>query len=545
MFDNNQIIPLSNTDLDMKTTRVLAIQKEKNYLFIKLENGKRLLTNGNEIYDVSNYDFFSDIFHMKEKTCAVLRKDDSTYVVDLKTMEVLFEDEYWCSIVPNDDRTIAVTSDIHTSLYDIETKNYIPTPLNYIFENNLGNDLYVFKEETNSETSYYDYKRCIIRVDGKVILKDIEGWIEKYNNYLIIKKTNQIDIVKIEEDNTLTVNTVMKNENTIASPSFNNGNIILIEKGIIKLLSVDLELINQFEINEMDVVHDYEIVSDVLKLYISSENDEMSKYTLLFVHLKSGKIISHSQLDGYPYWNPTIFVGADKNHSPSFHYEYGKTYEPIEYYFYDSDFNLVTSMMGDYCESVDDNIFAISQWDGQEFKRKFINSETGTIKECDYNSMKFLLNDNYGYAFHTKNDTMDIIDRDFNVRFTNINYRQLGISINNCFLEFYFFVVNDTLCIVKIINDGPNTLYRNIIQNKDGEIIYDSLGDKCFPIGNFIQIYRDGKSIFYNTLTGEMGQFTMPDTSDNNALLLFNQTPLLISHDMEEIPKTNIKRNIQ
>ena len=46
-----------------------------------------------------------------------------------------------------------------------------------------------------------------------------------------------------------------------------------------------------FEINEMDVVHDYEIVSDVLKLYISSENDEMSKYTLLFVHLKSGKII--------------------------------------------------------------------------------------------------------------------------------------------------------------------------------------------------------------------------------------------------------------
>ena len=211
MLNNNELSNISNIESGLKNIKILNVQKVNDFLFIVLDNGQRILTNGTELYDVSNYDHLSDLFDMGDKFCAVMRKGYSTCVVDLKTMEILFEDDKAYHISKQDDRTLHVIMKIgggNNTIYDIETKKYLPSPENYEFENSLGNNLYVFREEHNSETNFYDYKRCVINADGKVILKDIDGWIELCENYLIIKKRNELCIVKINEDNSLNMNAI-------------------------------------------------------------------------------------------------------------------------------------------------------------------------------------------------------------------------------------------------------------------------------------------------------------------------------------------------
>lgn len=191
MCDYNELIFSENNELRLKHIKIIDIDKINDYLFIILDNGQKILTNGNDLYDVSDYDYLLNIFNMKNKLCAVITKNYSTCVVDLKTMEVLFEDENAYHISKQDNRTLCIIMKIgsgNNTIYDIESKKYLPAPDDYEFENSLGNNLYVFREQHNSDTNFYDYKRCVINADGKIILKDINGWIELYNNHL--KKIN-------------------------------------------------------------------------------------------------------------------------------------------------------------------------------------------------------------------------------------------------------------------------------------------------------------------------------------------------------------------
>lgn len=150
MPNDNGLSNILNDKLGLKSINVLNVEKVNDYLFIALDNGQRILTNGSELYDVSSYNHLSDLFNMGDIFCAVMLKDYSTYVVDLKTMEILYEDDKAYHIRKQDDRTLHVIMKIgggNNTIYDIETKKYLPSPENYEFENSLGNNLYVFREE--------------------------------------------------------------------------------------------------------------------------------------------------------------------------------------------------------------------------------------------------------------------------------------------------------------------------------------------------------------------------------------------------------------
>lgn len=514
---NNELTFSENNDLRIKHIKVIDIDKVDDYLFIILDNGQKILTNGNDLYDVSEYNHLSDMFNMGDKFCAVMTKGYSICVVDLKTMEVLFEDEKAYHISKQDERTLHIIMKIgvrNDTIYDIETKKYLPAPDDYEFENSLGNNLYVFREKHNFDKNFYDYKRCVINVDGKIILKDIDGWIELCNNNLIISKKNKLCIVKVNEDSTLDMKSIEKNEKIIANPTYHNGNLILMEKGIIKMYTPNLELVNEFIIDELNEVVDYEIISDTLKLCLpyTIDGDQVNKH--LFINLNTGKSISHLRIEGYPYWVPTTYIGQDSIDS-----------KITDYHFYNANFDLIIRVSANDYESVESNkecMFVIRTLDGENEHKQLLNAENGSIRDVDYDYIHFHLSLPYGYGVNLSTQKMDFFDENLNIIIPDFDYKKFNMSFFH--EEFGYFIINDYICIYKhFVGDFGQSRWRTIIQKANGEVILDSVQHKCYPIGNFIQIIHNKNSEFLNTITGEIETLGINTTLDENGKIDFKR----------------------
>lgn len=511
-------------EVGLKNIKVLNVEKRNDYLFITLDNGQKILTNGTDIYDVSIYSHISDLFNMGDRLCAFLIKGYSRCVlVDLKTMEVLFEDDKASFISKQDDNTIHVIKKIgcgNNTIYNINTKKYLPLPEDYEFENALGNNLYVFREKGDLDSDFYDHKRCVIDVSGNIVLKDISGWIELCGDFLIINKRNEFSIVKRGKDNTPIINTITQNNDIIAKPEYHDGHIIIMEKGLIIIYTLDLELVNKFEMSELDNVIDFEIVSDILKICLPYEIDGKKVDRHIFLNLKSGKMITHTRILGYPHWTPEVFVAKDSlNDEEVSSFEEGKIYNQTEYHFYDSSFDKIASIKGNRYYDIDDYTFVVSSFDGEEYHRKFINAKTRVIKDCDYSVIKFSSDNIYGYGLNTITDMVDIIDRNLNVIIPNIDYHRLGLKKHDIHDEFNCFVVNEYVCIITC----DKSKIRYVIQKASGEIILDSTEHKCYSLGDLIKIVKDNKSEFLNTLTGQFEQLSLTASTDENGKISFNE----------------------
>ncbi len=515
---------MMSNEVGLKNIKVLNVEKCNDYLFITLDNGQKILTNGTDIYDVSIYSHISGLFNMGDRLCAVLIKGYSRCVlVDLKTMEVLFEDDKASFISKQDDNTIHVIKKIgcgNNTIYNINTKKYLPLPEDYEFENALGNNLYVFREKGDLDSDFYDHKRCVVDVSGNIVLKDIFGWIELCGDYLIIHKRNEFSIVKRGKDNTPIINTITQNNDIIAKPEYHDGHIIIMEKGLIKIYTLDLELVNKFEMSELNAVIDFERVSNILKICLPYEIDGKEVDRHIFLNLKSGKMITHTRILGYPYWTPEVFVAKDSlNDEEVSSFEEGKIYNQTEYHFYDSSFDKIDSIKGNSYYSIDDYTFMVSSFDGEEYHRKFINAKTRVIKDCNYSVIKFSSDNIYGYGLNTITDMVDIIDKDLNVIIPNIDYHRLDLNKHDIHDEFNCFVVNEYVCIITC----DKSKIRYVIQKASGEIILDSTEHKCYPLGDLIKIVKDDKSEFLNTLTGQFEQLSLTASTDENGKISFNE----------------------
>lgn len=514
---NNELANASNKELGFKHIKIVDMEKFGDYLFFRLDNGQKVLTNGAEIYDVSDYYHLSNIFHMEDKFCAVMAKNFSTCVVDLNTMEVLFEDENAWHISKQDDRTLHVIMKIgggNNTIYDIETKQYLPAPDDYEFENSLGNNLYVFRERHNSHTSFFDYKRCVINADGKILLKDIDGWIEISNNYLIIEKEKDLCIVKVNEDFTLDMKTIEQNDEIIAKPTYHNGHFIIMEAGVIKMFTPDLELAREIAVDELQEVIDYEIVSNILKLCLPYTIDGKQVNKHLFVNLSTGKAISHLRIEGYPYWTPLTYIGQDSLDS-----------EITDYHFYNNNFEPVITLAANSYESVDSNkerMFVLRTFDGENEHRQLLNAENGSIRDVDYDYIHFHLSLPYGYGVNLSTQKMDFFDENLNIIIPDFDYNKFNFNIYH--EGFSYFIVNNYLCIYKHFVDGyGESKWRTILQQADGEVILDSIQHKCYAMGNFIQIVHNEDSEFLNTITGEIGSLGITALVDDTGKIDFER----------------------
>ena len=509
MPDNLEVI---TNELGKKKINITNVEQVNDFLFIVLDNDQSILTNGIDLYDCSGYSHFLSMFTMNDRLCAVLMKDYKTCVVDLKTREVLYEDECAYHVSKQDNRTLHIIKKVgagNDAIYDIETKKYLPAPAGYKFENSLGNNLYVFREENEEETDFYNYKRCVITAEGKFLLKDIQGWIYYSGTHLIIVKKDELSIIGIKDDANYDIKTLKQNESIIAKPIYHEGNIILIEKGYIKIFTPDLKLIHELQIAELEKIDDYEIVGDTLKLALldSSEGKLTSKH--LFVNLSTGKIISHRQIEGYPYWNPTTYVGEDKVNN-----------EVSTFSFYDADFSLITKIDANSYESIESNKechFILRFKD----KKKLLNTKKHTINDVDYDYIHFHNKLPYGYGVKLAEGKMDFFDDDLNIIIPGFDYKKYSLGYRH--EDFSYFIVNDYICIIKHIARGPRSYYRYIIQKASGEVILDSVEHKCSQIGNIIKITGEEDMEFLNTLTGERGTLGITAKTDDNGKIDFKQ----------------------
>ena len=517
MSDNQLLVNNSNDSLGYKNINIKDMDKVNDYLFIILDNGQKILTNGKELYDCSEYSHFTDIFTMGNRLCAVFTKYSSISVVDLNKMEVLFEDRNAYHVSIQDERTLHVImkrrDKNNTILYDIETKKYLPVPDEYEFEHSLGNNLYVFREQNNFSAHFYDYKRCVINADGKFLLKDIEGWIYYSNNHLIIIKQDELCIVGVNDQSTLDMVTIKQNENIIAKPAYYDENIILIEKGVIKIYTPSLELIRELNVDELENVIDYEIVADTLKIALSHTIDDKQIGKHLFVNLKTGKSISHLRIEGYPYWNPTTYIGQDSIDT-----------EVTNFYFYNANFDLIASIRANYYESIESRkecMFIIRSIDNDVEKQLLFNTETGVMREINYDYVHFHNSLPYGYGVNFSTERIDFFDEDLNIIIPEFDYKKYNFGFR--YTEFSYFIVNNYICLIKHIAKGPRSFYRSILQKANGDVILDSFDHKCYPMGNLIQILSYNDSQFLNTKTGEIGTLSITAPTDAAGKIDFNQ----------------------
>lgn len=507
-MSNIELINNTKNELGFVNIDIVDIDKVNDYLFISLSNGQKILTNGECIYDVSEYSHLSNLFYMGDRFCGEFNTGFTLYVVDINTKEVLFEDRNAYFVSKQDDRTLKVVMKIgggNDTIYDIDTKRYLPAPSEYEFEHSLGNNLYVFREARKDDTSFYDYKRCVINANSKVLMKDIEGWIYLSDNHIIIIKKDEICIVGVSEDTTLDMKTIRKNEDIIAKPTYHDGNIIIMTKGAIKIYTPSLVLVNEILIDELNEVIDYEIVDNTLKLclpYIESD-EQINRH--LFVNLSNGKRISHLRIEGYPYWVPTTYIGKDSIND-------GVT----SYHFYNKDFDSIIDIDAKSYDCVDTDrecLFVInSEEDGYE-RRRLLNTENGSIRETDYDYIKYPVDHPYGYGINFTTKKIDFFDENLEVVVPGFEYEKYNIGIH----DFGYFIVNGYLCLIHHYVDGYGiSRDRSIIVNPCGETMLDSIKHRCYPLGNFIQIILNKKSEFLNTLTGEIGPLSISTKVDED-----------------------------
>lgn len=515
---NNELSNILSNELETKSIKINNIYKVKDYLFIELNNRQKILTDGKKIYDISNYDNVIDVFPMSDKLCAVVTEVYSKLLIDLETMEILFDDKNAYQIYKEDDKALHIIMNCgndNDAIYNIETKKYLPSPENYEFEISLGNGLYVFRENRNFNTDFYEYKRCVINADGKVIMSDIQGWIELVDNNLIIKKKDKLCIASISEDTKLNVKTIEQKDEIIAKPIFHNGFIFLIQKGIIKKYTPNLEFIDDFKIDGLDGVVDLEIVSDVLKLCLPYKKGEKQINKHLFLNLNTGKSILDIRIEGYPYWTPTTYISQDSIDE-----------EIINFNFYNKDFKLVRSISASSYESVKgekENMFVIKTSNKQNKYTKLLNSHTGDLIDIDYDYIQFHNTLPYGYGLYFETEKMDFFDEDLNVIIPNVDYKKFDLSFS--FDGFDYFIINDYVCIQKHFVDGyGRSRFRAIIQKSNGDILLDSIQHRCYAVGNFIQIVNNENSEFLNTMTGEIGPLEVVSSVDKQGKIDFKQS---------------------
>lgn len=534
MSSNNLIN--SNNDLGFINIKIDNIDKVDDYLFIALNNGQKILTNGKELYDVSEYSHLVSLFSMEDKFCAVFTKGFSVWVVDLKTMEVLFEDGDAYHVSKEDDRTLHVIMENgkeNNKIYDIETKRYLPAPDDYIYEYSLGNNLYVYRESDDSNTDFFDLKRCVINAGGKVIMKDIKGFIDLIGNHVIISKKNEICIVEIDDISKLKMTTIKQNKEIIANPDYYDGNIMIIVKGAIRIYTPSLQLIKEIPVEGLEEVKSHEIVSNTLELLLPHTINGEQIYKHLFINLNTGKSISHIRIHGYPYWTPTTYIGQDSIDTAI-----------TNYHFYNKDFDPILSVNAADYENIDNDkgsifvIYTIN--DGIRIKQLF-NAENGSIRELNYGLINFPDNHQDGYGVDFTKGIIDFFDKKLDI-ILSVDFKKYKLDVDN----FVYFIINNYICIntfdTFIIGEYEKSRNRVILQNSNGDIILDSINHRVFPLGNFIQIVHNGKSEFLNTLTGEIGQLSISAKVDekgkidlkginniNNIFTIENSTKLSLS----------------
>ena len=272
-----------------KRISIKDIYRYGDYIFVYLINEQKLLVKDEKIYDISEYDSFHKVITMNNIDYAIVIKDNTLHLINIETKKIIFKDFKAYDINKEDEKCLKVIMKIDSgddAIYNIETEEYLSIPTNYEFEHSLENNLYVFREKNNSfKKEFKDRKRVVINANGKLLLKDITGWINYSGNCLVIDNNDNIRIINLNDEGNIIEKIVESNDKLLINPIYYSEKIVLVKNGLIEIYDLDLELINSILVNDLNNVVDYELTNNTLKFCISYKS--INKH--LFVNLKNGK----------------------------------------------------------------------------------------------------------------------------------------------------------------------------------------------------------------------------------------------------------------
>lgn len=540
----NELIGGFDNKIGPRSIKVKYIENYKDLLFVVLDNEQKFFTDGKNIYDVSEYDRYREIETIDGRLCAVLEKDYILHLVDLKTKEVLFFDKEAYAISKQDEKALHIIKRVgfsNTTIYSLENKKYLPVPDGYKFESSLNNGMYVFCEKDETYTKdFYDQNRCVININGEIILRDINGWIFLSDNNFIIIKENAIDIVELKSKDEYDIKTIEQNEKIIAKPQYYNGKIAIIEKGAIKIYNTNLEILKNIEIEGLNEVVDVELLNDIFKICVVHKVGERRVNKHIFVNLETCKYISHIRIEGYPYWDPKTFIGND-NIDEEF-MRIGTSESLTEFSFYDSNFDLISKELGNQYEDIkdkDESLFVVKTKKDNKVKKVVVDTQNKITKEVEYDLISYHRSDTYGFGAGYSKDTIDFFDKNFNIVIPDFDYKKYGLTLGD--YDFTYFIINDYIGIMSHFIDGyGQSRIRTIIEKAGGKEIINSTNHKCYPLGNFIQIVSENQSQFLNALTGEIitielkadinskGEIDLDNVNDVNQLIGIQTNNMLL-----------------
>ena len=214
---NDITINKSKENSNLQDIKVQSIEKHKEFVFITLVNYQRIIITKDRIYDLTGFDYIEEIFYIKDRLYIVISKRNIKSLVDLETREIIFSDENAAHISKIGGTILRVmmrNSNIRDYLYNVESKNRIIIPEGYKYNIYLGNNIVTLEDEDDELKSVYESKNIVINSEGKVILEVI-GWVELYDNHLIIKQKNSFKIISIKEDSSVDIYEVINIYETI------------------------------------------------------------------------------------------------------------------------------------------------------------------------------------------------------------------------------------------------------------------------------------------------------------------------------------------
>ena len=507
----NQLIT-NNSEYNNQT--INRIDKVDDYLFVRLNNGSCFLTDGSKYVKIaSDINIIKKVFKINNTLYAYV---NDTQVINLETNEVLLNDSRIAGVFLEDEDSLNVIRyGMPTTLYSFKTNDYLPVPDNYEFERNLGNHLYSYCEK-NSDKKFHELNRLIINSAGKVILDNINGHIQSYENNIIIKNDNEILIIKFNNGDYQQVKI-----NKTDKVEYYYGNIFIIEKELIKILDLDLNVINSFTIPNLETVYDWEVTGGIIKLQLPFIYNGEDITKRLYINLANGKRLDHWRIHEIPYYTPKYYVCFDDLEN----YErqdncYYKPGHLKTYIFYDQAFDKKAEVNGNCYEDLNNGKYIVYIKSEDEYNSTFVNINKNVIKKSPYENIHFENVMHAGYGFNQETDMIDIVDESLNILFKNIDYKAFNIKKEKPKITFR--IVNNYL-IFQIHYDYNEI--RNIIFDQDSNIVFDTINHSCKPLGDLIEIkaFDNEDSIYLNTLTGKMGTLSITKNSNIPTLIMNNQ----------------------
>lgn len=511
---------LSNTknEIQHNGVKIKDIYNVDNATFIKLSNYQNFLCVNNKFYDMSEYDDLTKIFKLGRKLCGVFINGFTLYVVNLKTKKVLFKSSKAYYVNKNDDITLTLIwhDGSPCSLYNIKSKSYIPAPKGYEFDRSLGDGLYIFNEKDKGSNA----KRCVINLNGEIILSDVKGYLYLKDNYLV----NCLDIeTRIMNLKKQTIKTIKKDEKWLSKPEYYDGKIYVMTKDKLNALNLELEEITNYPMKNINEIVEVQLTENIFKIRVETIYKGRVVGKHYFLNLINGELLDHLRIEAAPHWEPKILIGYD---------EISLDGEDVEkdYHFYNLEYEKIATIKGTsfYWDGFEDRLFIVEN----DNSVKLLNSLTKTVHDISYSSVHFNSKNIYGYGINYEDETMDFFDDNLKIIIKGFKYKKYCTEIND--MDFKYFILNNYVCITNYFTDDNfRTRVKCIVINPKGEVILEKYIAKCFELGNMIRILTEQGSIFINTLNGQMGEIyiDLPLNENNkidiNDLAQFNEFFLL------------------